>query len=371
MARGLAEHGVDVHIATTDDNGPGRQRLPPKEQIPAGGATTRYFPRQTRFYTFSWPLTRWLARHIQEYDIVHIHALFSYAAAPASWVAAHDGIPYIVRPLGTLSRWGMRTRRPLLKRLSFRLIERRILEGAAAIHYTSEQERLEAEDLGVHRPAAIIPLGIDLRDFYRVGTPDRFFRAHPALAGRTVLLFLSRLDPKKGLDILLPAFCRVVQTHPEAALVLAGDGEEPFVAALRERVRTLGLDGSVIFAGFLGGENKLSALAAADVFVLPSYSENFGVAPVEAMAAGVPVVISEHVGVSEEVRENEAGLVVPAADGAFAHALKTLLDDRDLRRRLGANGRRLAQARFSPEATARELAALYDRILKQQGRHVA
>jgi glycosyltransferase involved in cell wall biosynthesis len=373
MAQSLAKHGVEVHIATTDDDGPDRRRPVPLAQPLAqeDGTTIRYFPRQTRFYTFSWPLTRWLARHVRDYDIVHIHALFSYAAIPASWAAARRGVPYVVRPLGTLNRWGMRQRRPVLKQLSFRLVERRILEGAAAIHYTSEQERLEARELGIYSPAAVIPLGVDLDDVAQTAMPDGFLRARPSLAGRTLVLFLSRLDPKKGLDILLPAFSRVRRTHPEAALVLAGDGEETFVASLRDAVHSLGIDDGVVFTGFLEGEQKLSALAAASVFVLPSHSENFGMAPVEAMAAGLVVVVSEQVGISTEVRRSEAGLVVPGEVEAVADALERLVCDRELRSRLGENGRRLVRARFTPEATARELVALYERVIERRTRRVA
>jgi glycosyltransferase involved in cell wall biosynthesis len=371
MAQGLAERGVDVHIAATDDDGPGRAHVPLARPVVRDGITTWYFPRQTRFYTFSWPLTRWLTHQAPDYDVVHIHALFSYAALPAAWAAACHGVPYVVRPLGTLNRWGMRRRRPLLKRVSFRLIERRILNGAAAIHYTSEQERAEAQDLGVSTAPAVIPLGIDLAEFARPRSPDRFLRSNPHLAGRTVLLFLSRLDPKKGLDILLPAFSRVLDLRPDAALVLAGNGDEGFVSGLREEVRRLGLDGDVVFAGLLTGVEKLSALAAAAVFVLPSYSENFGVAPVEAMAAAIPVVLSDQVGISKEVRESGAGLVVSAAVETLSHALARLMGDRDLRCRMGENGRRLAQTRFSSQAAAGKLVALYERIRKTRERHVA
>src|ERR1044071_2292764 len=103
MASGLATAGITVEVATTDDNGPGRLDVPIADAILEEGVTYRYFPRQTRFYTFSWPLTVWLAGHVGDYDVVHIHALFSYAAIPAAFWARRYGVPYIVRPLGVLN----------------------------------------------------------------------------------------------------------------------------------------------------------------------------------------------------------------------------------------------------------------------------
>src|SRR5437762_2322947 len=107
MVRGLAETGLEVHVATTDDNGRGRLDVPLGVPVPEDGATYWYFSRQTRFYNFSWPVSRWLAGHVQQYDLVHIHALFSYTTLPAAVYSRRLGVPYIIRPLGTLNRWGM------------------------------------------------------------------------------------------------------------------------------------------------------------------------------------------------------------------------------------------------------------------------
>jgi len=142
LTRELVKAGITVDVATTDDNGPTRLDVVLEHPVIDEGVTYRYFRRQTRFYSFSWPLTRWLNEHVVDYDLVHIHALFSYPSISAAFWAQRYRIPYIVRPLGVLTRWGMRNRRPWLKRGSFKFIESRILSGAAAVHYTSEQEIL-------------------------------------------------------------------------------------------------------------------------------------------------------------------------------------------------------------------------------------
>ena len=218
MARGLSRVGLEVHVATTDDNGRERLDVPHGVPVVTEGVTYWYFPRQTRFYTFSWPLSRWLARHVREYDVVHIHALFSYAAIPAAFWSSHYGIPYIVRPLGTFNRGGVRNRRPWLKTLSLRLIEQRVLSAAAVVHYTSEQERLEAAELGIVDRSVVIPNAVDMTLTPSGSGVGRFRARCPHLADRRIMLFLSRLDVKKGLDLLLPAFARVRTQYPQAAL---------------------------------------------------------------------------------------------------------------------------------------------------------
>jgi glycosyltransferase involved in cell wall biosynthesis len=221
LARGLSQAATEVHIATTDDNGSERLDVPLGRPVVEEGVSYWYFPRQTRLYTFSWPLSRWLAQHMRDYDVVHIHALFSYAALPAAFWSSHYGIPYIILPHGTLAHWGLRHRHPWLKPLSLRLIERRILSGAAVVHYTSEQERLEAAALGLAERSVVIPNAIDLTLMPSGSWTGRFRARYPQLADRRIILFLSRIDAKKGLDLLLPAFAHVRRQHPSAVLVLA------------------------------------------------------------------------------------------------------------------------------------------------------
>jgi glycosyltransferase involved in cell wall biosynthesis len=352
LASGQAEHGMDVHVAATDDNGPGQIMPPVSVPFTDGNVTYWIFPRQTQFYLFSFPLTRWLWRHAQEYDVIHIHALFSYSSVAAAVSATRAGVPYIVRPLGTLNLWGMSNRRRWLKKWSYRLIESRILKSAAAIQYTCEQEADEARELGVPESGVVVPNPVDL-----VRTPMRVASKRHS----PVLLFLSRLDPKKGLDLLLPAFARVRLQYPEALLVIAGDGPAVFIEGLKRQSRQLGVESAVVWAGFLQGDEKSEALGSADVFVLPSYSENFGVAVVEAMGAGLPVVVSDQVGIHREVASAGAGLVTECTVDSIEAALLQMLRDPALRAGMAKHAVNLAQT-FSRESVARQLAEVYARI---------
>lgn len=363
MARGLVQEGLTVDVATTDDNGPGRLDVLMRQPVLEDGVTYRYFPRQTRFYTFSLPLTRWLAEHVKDYDLVHVHGLFSYAAMPAAYWANRYGVPYIVRPFGVLNRWGMRNRRPWLKRVSFKLIESRILSGAAVVHYTSEQECSEATELGVPHRSVVIPNAIEIPTDIANSARGCFRKRHPELANRPIILFLSRLDQKKGLDLLLNAFAKIVRQHPSALLVIAGDGEPAFVEALKQQANTLGIASAVLWTGFLAGADKWAALRDADIFVLPSYSENFGIAVVEAMAFGVPVVVSDQVAIYREIREAKAGLATACDSRLLTNALNTLMVDDQLRTEMGNNGRRLTEAKFTPAVVWHDLLKVYRKII--------
>jgi glycosyltransferase involved in cell wall biosynthesis len=358
IARGLTRQGLDTHVATTNDNQPDLLDVPLGRPVNEEGVTYYYFPRQTRFYISSVPFSIWLWHCATNYDLIHIHTVFSYCSNAAAWIAHRKAVPYIIRPLGVLNRWGFRNRRPVLKQMSFALIEKRLLSRAAAVQYTTEQEREEVAGLGFpHRPV-VIPNPVEMTR-PKSDVRGQFRAQFPELADRRIVLFLSRIDPKKGLDLLLPGFREVLRQDPRAALVIAGEGEQSLVDRLRQVAAELGITNSVFWPGFLSGARRAAAFADADIFVLPSYSENFGMAPVEAMRFGLPVVLTDQVGIHKEVSEARAGMVTPVSSEAIASALILLLRDDDLRPEMGRNARRLAASRYSVEAVTSRLRDLY------------
>ena len=368
MARAQAALGIEVHVATTDDDGRGRLSESAGASFEEDGVTYCIFRRQTGFYTFSLPLTIWLSEHVRDYDVIHIHALFSFPSMAAAFFAKRAHVPYMVRPLGVLNLWGMQHRRPWLKRLSFRLLESRVLRNAAGVQYTSVQESEEAAQLGVEHTPLLIPNPVDIA--LGPAVRGRFRRAFPALEGKTMVLFLSRIDAKKGIDILLPAFARLRSNHPETVLVVAGDGDRTLLAELQDQAKQLGLGDGVLWVGFLQGEIKRDALADADVFVLPSYSENFGVAVVEAMGSGVPVIVSDQVGIHPEIAEAEAGLVVGCSVPQLEEALTKAVMDPVWRGKASGNALHLART-FAPEMIAGRLVKIYERIRTHYGQREA
>ncbi len=181
---------MEVHVATTDDDGRGRISSTGTSAV-VDGVTYWVFRRQTRFYMFSLPLTIWLWKHVRDYDVIHIHALFSYPSIVAAWFATLARVPYLVRPLGVLNRWGMNHRRPWLKRLSFYFIESRVLKNAAGVQYTSGQESAEAAQLGTRHLPLLIPNPVDLPTSPAVR--GQFRAKYPDLIGKVIVLFLSEL----------------------------------------------------------------------------------------------------------------------------------------------------------------------------------
>jgi glycosyltransferase involved in cell wall biosynthesis len=369
MARALAKRGVEVDVATTDDDGPGKRiaDVPQGRAIQAEGYRVFCFAKQTEFYKVSLPLLGWLLRNVSAYDAVHVHAVFSFSTLAAGWACRLRRVPFVVRPLGVLNAWGMENRRRWLKTASFRLMDKPVLDRAAAMHYTSHQEAAEAARLGIRARAAVIPLGIDVRAFRELPEPAAFAQRFPAVAGRPVVLFLSRLDPKKNVELLIEAMARLLQARPTTAaldpvLVIAGDGEASYIETLRAQVKQLGIESSVIWAGHLAGEEKRAAFAAAHMFVLPSHSENFGIALLEAAAAGLPCVATHTVALAADMRRLDADSLIVLPDGrpeSLAQALQRLLEQPGDAKAMANRGSKLVHQHFSTESMAGELEKLY------------
>lgn len=360
--------GVDGTIATTDDNGRGEHfEVPIGKLVSSNEVQIQmiYFRKNTEFYKVSWGLRTWLRRHVLEFDVVHIHALFSFSSTAAASAAQRAGVPYIVRPLGVLNRWGVENRRRMVKQLSLRFIEIPLLRSAAAIHYTAEVEREEAI-LSVpelkHVRSAIIPIPVELPEQSASGSGD----SEVSQATNPIILYLSRLDPKKGIELLLEAFRDVVDGVPLATLVIAGSGEAEYVQALRAKAEALGIANKTKWVGFVGGNEKAELLKSATVFVLPSYSENFGIAAAEAMAAGIPTVLTDGVALGKTAAAAEAVIVVSTEAAKIAHAIELLLTSPSLRQKIGFNGRSLIETKYSSTIVGAALLRLYESVVKER-----
>jgi glycosyltransferase involved in cell wall biosynthesis len=321
------------------------------EPIDTPCATRLYFPLTSGPYKVSLGLFRWLWKNIDAFDIVHAHALFSFAPVAAAFIARRRRVPYILRPLGVLSPYGISSRRLLMKKLSLVLLEHRLIEVAAAVHFTSAAERSEAEALGIRCNGVVIPLGIDTAGV-PCADPGRRWSAPN-------ILFLSRIDPKKNLEALLRAFALFLSQSPTTTLNVAGAGHPSYVDELKALARALGVADRVKWHGYVEGDRKTDLVAAATLFVLPSYSENFGIAVLEAMAAGLPCILSQGVALSGEIATAAAGIVAGTEAAGIAEAISAALSDRGRYQAMSAAARRLATETFSIETMGARLEALY------------
>ncbi len=361
IEQALRTQGIATETVTTDDDGEGgRTGRSGGTVVIEEGAARRYFRKNINGYKVSMSLAWWLFKHARQYDIVHIHALFSFSSTVAAWSARRAGVPYVIRPLGTLAIYGMSRRRPWLKRLSLALIEAPNLRRAAAVHFTSEMEREEAGSLGIPMRAAIIPLAVEPAPAADLET---LFKRFPDLRGKRWVLYLSRLDPKKNVEGLLGAIALCSAQAADWRWLIAGDGEPGYVDQLHGLARSLGIDAQVVWAGHIDGAQKSAALAHAEFFVLPSLSENFGIAAAEAMQAGIPVILGKGVALSALASENGAGVSVEPEPESIASALNLYLLDPVARARAGANAKSLATREFSTDSMGLRLTNLYDTIL--------
>lgn len=369
LSKALAAAGAEVTIATTNANGDVGQApldVPLNCPVEQEGYHIRYFPCSPfRRYKFSIELLRWLAAHASEFDIAHIHALFSPVSTGAAMVARSKQLPYILRPLGTLDPADLQKKR-YLKQLYAAAFERPNLAGAAAVHFTSDQEAKISERFGVVTRDLVIPLGVNgVSDRPIVPSSNSSFSPLQLPNDRPILLFMSRIDPKKGLDLLLPALEQLLADKVPFHFVLAGSNpQDPeYEQQIYRRILSSPLISQTTMTGFVSGELKATLLRAADVFVLPSYYENFGIAVAEAMAAGVPVVISDQVHIWREIQHAEAGWVSPCSVAALTDQLRLALKSSEERYRRGINAKAHAATHYSWTAIANQTLNAYQQLL--------
>lgn len=360
MCRSLAQAGLSITLATTDDNG-AHERLP----VPLGttynanGYDTIYFARQTLPYGISQPLLFWLNSQLRarKFDMVHVHGVFSFASDVPALVARIHGVPYVITPHGILCKWGMQHRRPALKQLFVRMLVGPNLEGAALLHFTTEMEECESRGSTLQRKfknEVVLPYCLDLDLTHS--------RALNELPDVFTLLFLSRIDPKKGLEITIESLSELVRDSLPVRLLIAGNGEPTYISKLKTLAERLNVARYIEWVGFADEAMKHELFAKADIFVLPTFSENFGIAPIEALAAGVPVVIAEGAAVSKKLLQTQAALVVQSTAQSVANAIRQVINSPELRQSLRSNGLQVVRDYYASPATVERWLALYKNI---------
>ena len=264
-------------------------------------------------YNYAPKLIPWLRSHSAEYDCVIVNGIWQFNSFAARQALKGGKTPYFVFTHGMLDPWFNKTYplKHLKKMLYWRWGEYRVLRDARAVLFTCEEERRLARESfrPYHCQEAVITYGTSIPSGDPEGQREAFLARYPALRGKRLLLFLSRLHEKKGCDLLLEAFARVAQTDPDLRLIMAGPDQTGLKGTLQQQAARLGITDRVSWPGMLSGDLKWGAYHAAEVFVLPSHQENFGIAVAEALACGRPVLISNKINIWREIEADGAGLI--------------------------------------------------------------
>jgi glycosyltransferase involved in cell wall biosynthesis len=314
------------------------------------------FPRRS-FH--SRQLRNWLRSQVGHFDIVHTHGLFNFPYLFGGWAAIQSGRPLVISPHNSLDPYDLRKRAWLKRWIYGPWVVRQLLARCERVLCSAplESERLVTYGASPAPQVETIPYPVPPLPEGR-GTGD--WRSKHGISPKAcAILFLSRLDRKKGLDLLVPAFLQLAAEQPDVVLVIAGSGEETLAAEMRSQIAVAGLERRVFWTGFITGADRLQAYRECDVFALPSYNENFGLVVVEAMYAGKPVLISREVYIHETIDRHRCAEVCETTTESVLAGLRRLTRDSARREKMGQLARSAALTEFAPDRVRGRLLQMY------------
>ena len=278
---------------------------------------------------------------IHQADVLHLHVPWDPICVQLGRMARQAGVPYLVGIHGMLDDWSMK-QKALKKRLYLAIKGRRFLEQAAVVHCTAQAEREQSKKWYPNGRSVVLPLIFDLEEYVDLPGAQLARQAFASVfpsADQPVLLFLSRLHPKKQVDLLIEAAGELRRRGVAFKLLIAGTGDEPYEAQLRELVKERALTEAVAFVGFVTGKEKVSLYQAAHLFVLPTHQENWGFVLLESLACGTPVITTKGVDIWPELESTGGAVIADASPNAIADAVVELLADDQRRQSMGVKGR--------------------------------
>ncbi len=365
LAKGLVGQGVDVEVWTTNLGIKGRDDVPLGKKVLIDGVNVYYFPIIGNFhYAFSPFMLKFLKKNILKFDIVHMQGIYQFHSLIGGYYCREYSIPYAISPRGMLTPSGIYRKSTVKKKIYIYMIERRNIANAKFVHCASEKESEDLLELGLKpQKIEVIQNSIELSD-WKGYTSCKYFQSKYNLKNNPTVVFLGRLSTIKGLDILICAFKQVLSSFPECNLLLIGPDYKGYKIKIEQLIKKNRMENSVIIAGLLQGKEKFCALKESDIFILPSYSEGFGMSVVEAMLSGLPVIISKEVGIWNVIKDNQCGIVVDLNAEDIAEGIIDLLRNHKRRIKMGENGRKTAMRKFSIEGVAKEMIKAYETIIK-------
>lgn len=364
MCEGLAQAGAEVNVFTTNACGSSVLDVPTVQPINVDGVIVNYYKRSNLLplrYFYSPDLGRACHDQIQQFDIVYLCGTWTYPFLACSSSCRRATVPYVISPRGSFMAWSMEQKK-LKKRIYLELVERRYLDEAAVLHCTSKLELDQMKRWNFCPPIRLIPNGIDLTPFRALPQRGKLRMLLAIPDSAPVALFSGRLHKEKRLDRIIGAFSHVLAEIADAHLVIMGQEEDGSGMLAKKLAIDLGISDSVHFTGMLTDVDLTQAYADADILVLLSRRENFGMSAVEGMAAGLPLLLSSDVGIGDHVKREKAGFVVPGDSFEVEKAWIFLLRSAQLRSEMARAGLNLAFNYYSSEAVAKQMLGLFQEV---------
>ncbi|WP_025761348.1 glycosyltransferase [Dyadobacter tibetensis] len=350
-------HQVDILSPMT----PGEKMYP----VPEGAkliSCARSTPISQVYREFSIPMYQYLKNHADEYDVIHMHGIWHFGSL-APFIISNRAVK-VITIHGLLDKWAVAHHKWKKDIVTF-LYQKNILAKADLIQINNTDEEEDVIRYLGNRPKnlKIIPNGMKLEEYEQLPAKGAFRKRHGITENQQIILFMGRLNIKKGLDLLLPAFKQIEQQIPDALLVLAGP-DDGYEMATREFIGRHKLEGRVKLVGMLTDSLKKEALADADMFTLPSYSEGFSIAVLEAMASGVPALVSDRVGFGDYIQRHEAAYLCKLEVPDVAEGILKILQDRTYAQTLAFNAQEMVRKNFDIRVIANQLLEEYKNVKK-------
>ncbi len=368
LNRVLAKKGVDVTVYTTNAGLGGK--VPVNQEVQIDKVRVTYFGFTSFFefmgstgWQFSMEMTDAIRRTLKTFDIIHINGLWNYPVAVTAHYCRKYEKPYILSLQGMFYPYTL-AKKAWKKWPYYKLITKRDIQNAAAIHCLTEYEKSKSHSImDISNRLFVIPNGVDLSGFDDLSTGDNLRDRFPMLKNKKVILFLGRINWIKGLDILSQSFGKIARERDDLHMLIVGPDEGGYKKKVIKWLENEGISKHVTFTGMLKGKEKLEAFKGSDIFVLPSYSEGFSMSTLEAMYCRLPVIISDQCHFPE-IAQYDAGKVISCDFNQLAQAMEQLIDNEELRKKMGENGRKLIESKFSWDKVAVQMIEAYEDIIK-------
>lgn len=367
LNKALAAKGIIVDVLTTDAGLKGREDIVLNKWINKDNVRIKYLPTYLfGNYAFSPQVIEAVLSDINKYDLVHLTGIWSFPFLVGGIVSLLSKTPYIISSRGMLYDEAINIKSKSSKKLYYSILLKYILEKANAIHFTTKDEKEKlASFIRLNSESFIVPNGIDLHLFEALPAKNSFKNKYPMLKSKKYILFLGRINRQKGIDILLNAFQELVNKSEDLILVIAGPDNDGYKGEIEQWLRNKNLINKVLFTGVLKGDDKLSAYIDAELFVLPSYFENFGMSVIEAIACGTPIVISNRVGICKDVEQSKSGIIVETNPKSLFDGIDMLLNNSSLKEEIATNGKVLVKNKYDLDKVADMMIDVYKDLLKK------